>query len=126
MLDAFIRQLSHELQMADLIVSQQPGHYNLPFEGNIQIEAIQSPETLCFKGVIGNYPEGKTNDFISKMMEANLFAQQTRGAAIGLNSDGKLLTLSLEVDYNSSYKEWKEKLEDFANVLEFWKKEVGE
>ncbi len=59
-------------------------------------------------------------------MEANLFGIGTRGAAIGLNEDGNVLTLSLELDYNSSYQEFKEKLEDFISVMDFWRKEALE
>jgi hypothetical protein len=57
-------------------------------------------------------------------MEANLFGMGTRGAAIGLNKEENLLTLSLELDYNSSYKDFKEKLEDFVSILDYWRKEA--
>jgi hypothetical protein len=58
-------------------------------------------------------------------MEANLFGRGTRGAAIGLNEEGKLLTLSLELDYNNSFKEFKENLEDFISVIDFWRTEAS-
>jgi hypothetical protein len=57
-------------------------------------------------------------------LEANLFGRGTRNAIIGLTEDGKLLTLSAELDYNSTYKEFKEKLEDFVTILDYWRKEA--
>lgn len=125
MLDTFISQIGNELEMTDFITSPEPGHFQLQFAGDIQVDAAQSQQGYYgFKGIIGDCPKEKAQEFLIKTMEANLFVRQTRGAIIGLNEDGKVLTLTLEVDYNSSYKEWKEKLEDFVNVLEFWRNEA--
>lgn len=124
MLDNFIRQLSRELDMEDLIIAPEPGHYIVPFEDEIQIDLIQSPHSYLFKGVIGSCPKDNLDAFLFKSMEANLFGRGTRGAAIGLNGEGNLLTLSLELDYNSTYKDFREKLEDFVSILDFWRKEA--
>ncbi|WP_068467252.1 type III secretion system chaperone [Candidatus Protochlamydia phocaeensis] len=124
MLDALVRQLGQELEMEDLIVSPEPGHYTVPFDENIEVDLIQSPQSYLFKGVIGACPKNNLEAFLLKAMEANLFGRGTRGAAIGLNGEGNLLTLSLELDYNSSYKDFREKMEDFISVLDFWRKEA--
>lgn len=124
MLEKLINQLGQELAMDDLITSTEEHHYLLPFDNQINVEAIELEKGYLLKGVIGEHPQQNAESFLLKTMEANLFGIGTRGAVIGLNEEGKLLTLSLELDYNSSYKDFKEKLEDFISVIEFWRKEA--
>lgn len=125
MLDTLIRQLGQELKMEDLIASPEPGHYSIPFADDIQVECIQSPHSFLLKGVIGPSPQENSQLFLTKAMQSNLFGHGTRGAAIGLNNEGKMLTLALEIDSDSNYKEFHERLEDFISILDFWRKEAA-
>lgn len=124
MLEKLITQLSRELSMEDLITTTEDHHYILPFDHDIEVEAIELEKSHVLKGVIGACPQQNAEAFLLKTMEANLFGMGTRGAVIGLNEEGKLLTLSLELDYNSSFKDFKEKLEDFISVVDFWRNEA--
>jgi hypothetical protein len=124
MLEKLITQLSRELSMEDLITTTEDHHYILPFDNDIEIEAIELERSHMLKGVIGACPQQNVEAFLLKTMEANLFGMGTREAVIGLNEEGKLLTLSIELDYNSSFKDFKEKLEDFVSVMDFWRKET--
>lgn len=124
MLESLIDQLGQELQMKDLILSSQEGSYTLPFDENIEIQVTETPDSYLFKGIIGACPSSNKDAFLTKTMEANLFGRGTRGAIIGLTEDGNLLTLSTELGYNSTYKEFKEKLEDFVTILDFWRNEA--
>jgi hypothetical protein len=124
MLETLIQQLGQELQMEEFIVSAAPGTYNLSFDHDIKLDASQSAQGYLIKSIIGPCPKQNLEPFCVKVLEANLFGRGTRGAAIGLNAEGNLLTLSLELDYNSTYREFKEKLEDFVNALDFWREEA--
>lgn len=124
MLDSLVDQLGQDLQMKDLISSSQEGSYTLPFDENIEVCVTQTPHSYLFKGIVGPCPQINKEAFIAKVMDANLFGRGTRNHAIGLTEDENMLTLSSELDYNSSYKEFKEKLEDFVTILDFWRKEA--
>lgn len=124
MLETLLGQLGRELEMQDLITSSENHHYYLPFDNNINVEAIELDKSYMLKGIIGERPQENTEAFFLKVMEANLFGIGTRGAVIGLTEDEKVLTLSVELEYNHSYKNFKEKLEDFVSVLDFWRKEA--
>ena len=124
MLERLIGKLGQELAIEEMITSPEENHYRLPLDEDIEIEAVELEKSYLIKGVIGDRPQQNAEAFLLKVMEANLFGIGTRGAVIGLHEDGKLLTLSLEVDYNSSYKDFKEKLEDFVSVMDFWRKEA--
>lgn len=124
MLDHFIRQLGQELDMEELITQPEPGRYIAPFSDDVQVDLTQRPQSYLFKGVIGSCPKDNLDAYLFKVMEANLFGLGTRGAAIGLNNEGNMLTLSLELDYNSTYQDFRDKLEDFVSVVDFWRKEA--
>lgn len=124
MLDKLITQLSQEFSMEDTITTTEDLHFILPFDNNIEVEAIEFEKSHMLKSIIGSCPEQNLEAFLLKTMEANLFGMGTRGAVIGLNEEGKVLTLSMELDYNSTFKEFKEKLEDFISVLDFWRNQA--
>lgn len=124
MLATLVNQLGQELEMQDLILTSQPGTYLLPFEENIEIYVTQLTHSYLFKGNIGPCPQTNPTTFLTRIIELNLFGKGTRNASIGLSEDENMLTLSAELDYNSSYKEFKEKLEDFVTVIDFWRNEA--
>ncbi len=125
MLENLINQLGRDLEMGEIIRKTDEKHYHLPFSDHIEVEAFEKERSLLFKAIIGKRPEKNTDSFFLKVMEANLFGAGTRGASIGLTKDEKLLTLTLELEYNRSYPVFKEKLEDFVTVLDFWRKEIS-
>ncbi|KIC71093.1 type III secretion system chaperone [Candidatus Protochlamydia amoebophila] len=124
MLDSFVHQLARELEMEDLIISPEPNYFTIPFADDIQVVVTQFHQSYLLKGNIGACPKNNLDQYFLKLMEANLFGRGTRGAGIGLNKEENLLTLSLELDYNISYKNFRERLEDFISILDFWRKEA--
>jgi hypothetical protein len=123
MLEKLMSQLEQDLAM-DNLTSSEEGRTHLSFDNQINVEAIELEKKIILKGLIGEPPQQNQNAFLLKVMEANLFGIGTRSTVIGLNDEGKLLTLSMELDYNSSFKDFKEKLEDFISVIEFWRIEA--
>lgn len=121
MLEKLIRELGKDLAMEDLISSTEDRHYFISFDAETEIEAVELGNSYLLKSMIGNCPQKNADAFLMRTMEANLFGIGTRGAVIGLHTEGKMLTLSLELDYNCSFKDFKEKLEDFISVMEFWR-----
>lgn len=125
MLDNFVKQLGEDLKMSQHISSLETGQYKVTFDEDLEVILSRTPtNAYLFKGKIGPFPKIKEEEFLQRVLEANLFGKGTYGGVIGLTEDEKVLTLSQELDYNSNYKEWKEKLEDFLNVIDYWKKET--
>lgn len=124
MIEKLVKQLARELDMEEIITSTGNRQFTLPFIDDIQVEVIETEQSLFFKGTIGPCPKVKPEPLIQRIMEANLFGIGTRNASIGLIQDENVLTLSQELDYNSSYKDFKDKLEDFVTVIDFWRKEI--
>ncbi len=59
------------------------------------------------------------------LMKANFLGQGTGGGALGLKEDESSLTLSLSLPYEMNYKVFKDSLEEFANFIDYWKKELA-
>lgn len=123
MLYELINQLKSDFGVSEGKASPGKKRFLLPFENDIQIEAIQTENSYLLKGIIGECPKRNPDPFLLYVMEGNLFGIGTRKASIGLTEKGNLLTLSLELDYNCSYNEFKERLIDFISVIEFWRNE---
>ena len=124
MLDKLIAQLGKELNITNQITSTEDKTFLIPLEGDIEVQAFQQQHRNILKAIIGQCPQANTEAFLMRTMEANLFGMGTRGGVIGLNDEGKLLTLSMELEYNSNFKDFKEKLEDFISVLDYWRNEA--
>lgn len=122
--DTLVEQLCNELEMKEFVSFKKPSHYTLLFDGDITVSISREGSSHSFKSIIGQAPMSDTDSFFLRVMDANLFGSGTKGAAIGWNEEDNLLTLSLERDYNRSYKEFKSRLEDFVNVIEFWRQEA--
>jgi hypothetical protein len=123
MLENLVEQLGSDLNMKEDISLLGPQQYSL-FFGDHTVEIHQLEHAILLKGNIGSCPTNSREQFLMLVMEANLFGKGTRGAAIGLNEEGKGLTLSVELNSHISYKNFKEKLEDFISVMDFWQKEA--
>ncbi|MFI0434112.1 MAG: type III secretion system chaperone [Parachlamydiaceae bacterium] len=124
MLSRLIDQLSRDLGIEDPIKQGDDRHYLISLDDDIEVKVMGLDKSHLLKGIIGKCPEQNVESFLMKVMEGNLFGMGTRGGVIGLHEEGKLLTLSMELDYNSSYKDFQEKMEDFVSVLDFWRQEA--
>jgi hypothetical protein len=125
MLKQLIEELNHELQMEPSEKTKEEHCYSLAFDGDIHLKVFDFSPYFLIKGEIGPCPKDHLDAFFLQSMEANLFGVGTRGATIGWKEKENLLTLSVELDYNSSYKDFKEKLEDFVSMISFWREEAN-
>lgn len=127
MLSTLVENLGNNLRMMDSITSKTPDLYTIAFdEANlITIAQIKDGGYLVSCSLVP-CPKQNAEALYAVLLDSNLFGQGTRGAVIGLNEDGNALTLSQELDYNINDKEFKEKLEDFLNIADFWRQKASE
>lgn len=60
---------------------------------------------------------------LTRLLEANLFFQGTLGSVISITQTKNTITLYKECKLNS-FEIFKNTLEDFANITEYWQKEI--
>jgi hypothetical protein len=123
-LEDYIAQLAKELELEGSLASQVPGVFAFPLEEDLRILITQQSPGFILTCNIISLPSLLQEDFLTRLMLANLFGQGTKGAILGISEDGSLLTLTQKIDYNADYKEFRDLLEDFTNSVDLWREEA--
>lgn len=113
-----------ELEMEQPLKGSIQGTYLIPLEDGINVMITPTPNGFSLFSELIELPKENEEDVYYQSLIANLFGQGTNGSLLGLNEQGNLLTLSRVVDYNISYQDFKEIIEDFINSIDFWKEEI--
>jgi hypothetical protein len=124
MIDDLIKQLSTELELEEPLAPQMPGIFSLPLEESVHITIADKPPGFRLTCNVAPLPKKEEEEVLTRLMLGNLFGQGTKGAVLGLNEEGNLLTLSQDVDYNADYKEFRDIIEDFINTVDYWRIEM--
>jgi len=90
----------------------------------LEVKIFDLDPGFYFFANIAPCPNEKKEDLFIYLMRANLLGQGTGRSRIGMDKEEKFLTLSYLIDYEVNYIEFKEKLEDFVNYINYWKKEI--
>lgn len=111
--------------MGDAIVPNEDGSYSLFLEPNLHILLRENAEAgISFLSFLAPLPEENKEEFLLKAMIANLFGRETGGAALGLDREGKKVTLLSFLPQQLNYRDFHDLLEDFVNYAEAWKLET--
>lgn len=123
MLERFMSQLAEDLDLGDTALSTgTPDLYSMTMDQDLKI-TIQKAVDGCIimKCLIAPFPTAQQESFATEAMRANLFGLGTHQAILGITADKESLTLTRIIDYPIEYKDFKESLEDFINVMDFWR-----
>ena len=124
MLEQFLQTLSLELSTPP--PRQLKEGWSLLFVEGIEISFVDLKPGISMKASIISLPSFKKEDLLIYLMRANLLGQGTQGSRIGLDVEEKSLTLAQGLPYEMDYRTFKEKFEEFANHLFYWKKQLKE
>jgi len=120
----YLQTLCEDLNLPTDLEKTEKGFFLLPLSDSLQLEVKELDPGALFTSPICPCPEIKREELFIKLMKANLFGQGTFGAALGLSPEENLLTLSLAMPYDMNYRLFKESLEDFTNIVDYWREEV--
>ncbi len=123
MLKNLLEQLNQELGLGELPPADELKFHHFKMN-SFDISMKDLDPGFYFSSNIGPLPKNKKEEFLMLLMKANFLGQGTGGATLGLKEDESFLTLSLSLPYEMNYIAFKESLEDFANFVEYWKKET--
>jgi hypothetical protein len=123
MLKNLLEQLNQELGLGETPPADELKFHHFKMK-SFDISMKDLDPGFYFSSNIGPLPKNKKEEFLMLLMKANFLGQGTGGATLGLKEDESFLTLSLSLPYEMNYIAFKESLEDFANFVEYWKKET--
>lgn len=119
-----LTELCDDLQIEKPEATEK-GPYLLPITETLQISIRELELGVHLYSPISPCPEVKKEELFIQLMKANLFGQGTLGAAIGYEEGENLLTLSHNFPYDMDYRAFKESVEDFANIVDYWRGEIA-
>ncbi|NGX59405.1 MAG: hypothetical protein KR126chlam3_00556 [Chlamydiae bacterium] len=120
----YLTELCQDLEISPNLEKDKKGFYLLTLNDSLQIRVLALDPGNFFFSPISPCPEIKREELFIQLMKANLFSQGTLGASIGLDQEENLLTLSRAMPYDMKYRAFREALEDFANIVEYWRAEI--
>lgn len=121
MLETLIKELETDLDTK--LPSTSPGKYTVPINDDIKAELFELPQGICLSCTFLEAPKFREEHLYERLLNANLFGLLTKGAVIGINEQQKLIITRM-VDHSVMFKEFKENLEDFLNIAEYWNIEI--
>lgn len=127
-LEAFVNQLREELEMEAMSpndrLSDFPKAFRLELDNHLDISLKEKNPGIWMKAPLRAPPDEKLEELYTHLMEANLFGQGTRGSSIGLDASGEMLELQMELKYELNYRSFRDAVEDFANLIEYWQTHI--
>lgn len=121
MLRDFLDQLCVELEMVTPPIQDKKAALEI---GKVEVTLGDLAPGISLRATIGPCPKERKEELFTQLMRANYLGQGTGGARIGLSPDELLLTLSLGLSYELSYRAFREKFEDFVNFVLYWREEL--
>lgn len=125
MLKRFIEQLFSALGRTDPLAPNEDGSYSISFEPNLQVQLKENNEQVIkMHSILCALPKEKEDEYLLSVLTGNLFGEQTAGNFLGIDPEGKSVTLSRFVLPHETFPQFKDALEEFVNYAEAWKIET--
>lgn len=124
MLEKHLKQLSEDLEMDSSPSRDEKGQFQLDLSPTISVTLKDLEPGALLLSKLAPCPTGNREELFTLLMRANFLGQGTRGGVIALEPDEKFLTLSLVIPYDMNFKAFKESVEDFVNILDYWREEL--
>lgn len=124
LVEQHLKRLLEELELSPLGARDETKALHLDLSPEMRISMRELEAGCFFFAKIGPVPKQKREELFILLMKANFLGQGTGGSTIGLDGEEKFLTLSLAIPYDMNYKAFKESVEDFANFVDYWRKEL--
>lgn len=117
-------KLIKELNLGDASdIRRDESSFTLEFDGT-EIILRDEPPGLHFFSKVADLPEADPERVCSKLLSGNFLGQATKRAGLGLSEDGKYVVANAFYPTIKSYREFHDAVEDFINVVSYWKKEA--
>jgi hypothetical protein len=124
MLQNFVSQLCVELEIEPVPKMNEAKCIPFQLTDRIAIDIRDLEPGISLYAQICPCPKERLEELFVRLMRANYLGQETAQNRIGISSDEKLLTLSLGMPYEISYRVFRDVLENFANFVLYWREEI--
>lgn len=124
MLEELIHNLLKDIELDIKPSKLDPLTYRIDLAPDLSVTIKATDPGYYMQIGIDRVPERETETLFLTLMEANLLGQGTGGGVLGISPDGNRIVLSRRILHDLTYREFKEKMEEFVNYVEFWRMEI--
>lgn len=124
MLEHLLTELCEKLDLPLDLEKDKENYYSFTLTDEISFSLRELKPGFFLRAELGEAPEGSHEDLYILLMKANFLGQGTAGAFIGMDEKAENFTLTRACKQETSYRQFKEFLEEFVNYYEYWKKRI--
>jgi hypothetical protein len=124
MLEAHLKQLSTQFSFPVNFEKNEEGYYQLMLDSSTAISIKELPKGFTCKSTVSALPQGEQEDLLALLMRANYLGQGTKGGILALNETAQTITFFSSLMHEYNFSEFKEKIEEFVNYLNYWKTRI--
>lgn len=124
MLQDHLRQLEAQLEISAKTSPQTPNIFTLSIDPELDVEFHKMEEGILIFSRLCSAPQANREDIFIHLSEMNLMGQGALGSIFGMTEDGKYIIMTHYIDYEVSYQQFYEILEDFVNLAKITQEEI--
>jgi hypothetical protein len=117
--EEYVRKLAQYLGIEDTISVDQKR--TVTFFLTLPLKIIALDPGMHLEAKVGPCPQQNRELLFTQFMAANALGQGTGGAILALDAEEKSLTLSWTLPYEMKFETFREHIEDFINLVLYWK-----
>ena len=119
-----LEALSKELNYAKLIQSRKKHACRLLLGDTREVDLFIQEDIYIFSAMLCEITPPLKEELLASLLTANLAGKATEGAALGINKEETMFTLTNRLPKSRSYEECKAFIEGFVNAYDFWQEEI--
>ncbi|MCF7806240.1 MAG: type III secretion system chaperone [Simkaniaceae bacterium] len=124
-IEQYLNKFAIEYGLADLYEKPGAKIFSLDLDHR-SIHLLMTERGFLLHGSVGVLPENDAEPLLLFLLNANYLGQGTGSSTLGLKPDTQTLTLTMPVEYEISYPEFKDVLEEYLNYYDYWIEEILE
>ena len=123
MLEHLLTELTEKLQLPLNLEKNTLGYYTITLNQETELLFKELQPGFTCKSLIAEIPkENPLEDLYILLMRANFLGQGTKNGAIAIDENVKNIIFTMSVPEDLQYRLFKDKVEEFVNYLNYWKK----
>lgn len=126
MLETLVNQLSSNYQFPIEFFKEPSRHYILKIDQDTALTFRELEKGFLIQSAVDLAPKENAEELFLLLLKANFLGQGTKGSYLALNESGETLLFLHEQTNQLNYPQFKEKIEEFVNYLNYWKLRVKE
>lgn len=125
MLEHLLTELTEKLELSLNLEKNTQGYYTIVLNKETELLFKELNPGFACRSLIKEIPkENSLEDLYILLMKANFLGQGTKGGVIAIDDNLKNFIFTLSVPEELQYRLFKERVEDFVNYLNYWKKNI--